>query len=84
LASSDKTNESAGASKVTKWHCVQKEKKSCEMRQVESTTFYQRRIHGEIRTEVCKIAVGAFVLAFVVGSSFEFVDSRYEFGYVAK
>mgnify|MGYP001436295435 CR=1 FL=1 len=37
------------------------------MRQVESTAFSQRLIHGEVCTEVCKVAVGAFVLAPVIG-----------------
>ena len=63
MASSDKTNESAGASKVSDNHCVQKDEKPCEMRQVEITDLSQRLIHGDVRTEVCKVAVGAFVLA---------------------
>jgi len=29
----------------------------------ESTDLSQRLIHGEVCTEVCKVAVGAFVLA---------------------
>ena len=33
------------------------------MRQVESSTLSQRLIHGEVRTELWKVAVGAFVLA---------------------
>ena len=41
--------------------------KTCEMHQVESTDLSQRLIHGEFRTEACKVAVGAFVLALVVG-----------------
>ncbi|MEQ9229081.1 MAG: hypothetical protein RIF46_00245, partial [Cyclobacteriaceae bacterium] len=61
LASSDKTNESAGASKVSNNHCVQKDEKPCEMSQVESTDLSQRLIHGEVRTDTCKVAVGAFV-----------------------
>jgi hypothetical protein len=39
LASSDKTNESAGASKVSDNHCVEKDEKSCEMSQIESTPY---------------------------------------------
>ena len=46
-------------------HCVQKDKKSCELKAVESTDLSQRQIHGEVCTEVCKVAVGAFVLALV-------------------
>jgi len=52
--------KSAGASTVSNGHRVQKEKKSCEMRQVESTDLSQRLIHGDVRTEFCKVAVGAF------------------------
>jgi len=40
-----------------------KMKKSCEMRQVESTGISQRLIHGDVCIEVCKVAVGAFVRA---------------------
>ena len=65
MASSDKTNESAGASKVSERHCVQKDEKSCEQKSVESTNLSQRLIHGEVCTEDCKMAVGAFVLAIV-------------------
>ncbi len=54
-----------GASKVSDNHCAKKDEKSCEMRPVESTELYQRLIHGEVRTEACKMAVGAFVLALV-------------------
>ncbi len=35
------------------------------MRQVESTDFPRRLIHGDVCTEDCKVAVGAFVLAIV-------------------
>jgi hypothetical protein len=66
LASSDKTNESAGASKVSDDHCVQKDEESCELKSVKSTDLSQRLIHGDVRTEVCKFAVGAFVLALVM------------------
>jgi len=51
-------------------HCVQKDEKSCELKSIESTDLSQRQIHGEVRTEVCKVAVGAFVLAIVGVSSF--------------
>jgi hypothetical protein len=44
-----------------------KMKKSCEQKSVESTNLSQRLIHGEFRTEASKEAVGAFVLAPVVG-----------------
>ena len=79
MASSDKTNESAGAHKVSECTApacrhrqVQKDKKSCEMCQVESTDLSpQRQIHGDVRTEVCKVAVGAFVLANVMLISLE-------------
>jgi hypothetical protein len=72
LASSDKTNESAGASKVSDRHCVQKDEKSCEMLPVESTDLSQRLIHGDVRTEICKLAVGAFLLALVCALNGEF------------
>jgi hypothetical protein len=42
--------------------------KSCELHSVESTAYSQWLIHGDVRTEVCKMAVGAFVLAIVVCS----------------
>ena len=44
---------------------IRKMKKTCEMPQVECTTNSQRLIHGEVRTEICKVVVGAFVLAIV-------------------
>jgi hypothetical protein len=62
---STKIVKSAGASKVCRKHCVQKDKKSCEPKRVESTALSQWLIHGEICTEVCKVAVDAFVLALV-------------------
>lgn len=51
------------------------------MRQVECTKLSQRLIHGEVRTEVCKVAVGAFVLALVIsrvlsGTVIQDVDRR--------
>jgi len=49
LASYNKTNESAGASKVSRMHCAQKDEKSCEMRKVDRTAVSQRQIHGEVR-----------------------------------
>ncbi len=42
---------------------------------VESTALSQRLIHGEVRTEVCKLAVGAFVLALVTIFSFSGSES---------
>ena len=63
MASSDKTNESAGASKVSNNHCVQKDEKSCEQHSVKSTAISQRLIHGGVRTEARKVAVVAFMLA---------------------
>lgn len=53
-------------------------KKSCEMRQVESTANSQRQIHGEVCTEVCKVAVGVFVLALVGDSLVQFGVSNYQ------
>jgi len=65
LASSDKTNESVGARKVSDNHCVQKDERSYEMSSVESTNLSQRLIHDDVRIEVCIMAVDAFVLALV-------------------
>ena len=79
MASSVKTNESADASKLSSNHCVQKDENSCAIRLLECTDLSQRQIHGDFRTEAGKVAVGAFVLALVVLSSFSFVEVRFIF-----
>ena len=49
---------------------------SHERKTVESTTISQRVIHGKVRTEVCKMAVGAFVLKPCYVPHIESVKSR--------
>lgn len=55
--SSDKTSLSAGVIKVLESTAPVQIKNSHELRSVESTAISQRLIHGEVRTEVCKVAV---------------------------
>ena len=49
--------KSAEAHNGSKWHCVQKDENSCELKSVESTTISQRLIYGDVCTEACKEAV---------------------------
>jgi len=53
---------------------------SCELKSIESSELSQRLIRGDVRTEVCKVVVGAFVLATVMG--FTFPVDTFRFGVV--
>lgn len=57
LAISTKIVKSAGASKVSKRHCVQKDKNSCELHSAESTAISQRQIHGRVPAKLAKCSV---------------------------
>jgi hypothetical protein len=46
--------KSAEAHNGSKWHCVSKDKNSCVLHLVESTTLSQRQIHGEVRTKAAR------------------------------
>ena len=58
-----KVVKSAGASKVSSNHCVKKEKKSCEIRQVESTDLSHRLIYGEDSMRVTENHLSALLLS---------------------